>query len=170
MDIRKAFQSSEIRGNKGLVIGIVLAAALAVGDVLASGQLVISYQDAQETEKKISSMKSSLQEWKEKEETVSRAPFRPVTSDMVDTVQSKIILSVQGHELQLVACRAMTVDKKNMSHMRAFELSTKGPYEKTVQFLQEFRADNALITMDSLEMKPDGANIEATVRYTVYVK
>ena len=170
MDIRKAFRSSEIKGNKSLVLGIALAAALAVGAVLASGQLVISYQDAQETEKKISSMKSSLKEWKEKEETVNRAPLRPVAADMVDSVQSKIILSVQGHELQLVGCRAMTVDKKNASHMRTFELSTKGPYEKTVQFLQEFRADKALITMDSLEMKPDKANIETTVRYTVYVK
>lgn len=170
MDVINVLKANTGQSGRSAVISFGIAVLLVVGLVFLSGKLIIAYQDAQEIKQKIHSMETSLKEWNDKAETVSRAPLRPVDASQVDKIQSEIILSVQGHQLNLNGVKTVSVEKKNSNHMKSFEMITRGPYEKTVQFLQDFGSRNVLITMDSLDIKPDKGEIECTVKYTIYTK
>lgn len=170
MDVINVLKVNTGQSGRSAIISFGIAVLLVVGLVFLSGKLILAYQDAQEIKQKIHTMETSLKEWNDKAETVNRAPLRPVDASQVDKIQSEIILSVQGHQLNLTGVKTVTVEKKNSNHMKSFELVTRGPYEKTVQFLQDFGSRNVLITMDSLDLKPDKGEIESSVKYTIYTK
>lgn len=155
--------------EKDMIIYVVALASLVFLSFLGGSKLVLSYQNAQETQQQIASMNNFLAEWTEKTNILNHAEYRPVHVDQVDSVQTNLLLGLQANQLELVGFKAISSSKKDQSS-RPFELEFTGSYEITMHFLESFHAKDALISIQNIKMEPSKGKIKTIMQYKIYVK
>jgi len=148
---------------------IVVLVILFILTFFGGSKLILSYNEAMETQQEIESMQNFLKEWTEKTSVLNNAEYRPVKASQVDSVQTNLLFALQANQLELVGFRAMPSTKKEESS-RSFELDFTGSYEITMHFLENFHAKDALISIQGLKMEQSKGKIKTSMQYKVYIK
>jgi len=154
--------------SKDAIGYIIISVILILGIILTTSSLLLSYQTASSTEAQVMSMESYLKDWTEKTAVLNQSQMRPVKETQVDDVQTNILINLQVYRLNLTKFNTLANNKNEKN--RSFELEFEGSYEATIQFLQNFHAKDALLSITNLTMEPVKQNIKTTMQYKVYVK
>ena len=110
-------------------------------------------------------MQEFLTAWQEKASQVNASPVRPVTAEQVADVQRKILFAMQGNGLQLSG-----MQEHKEEHGKVYEADFSGKWPEIVKFLQNFHADDALLSVKSLTMNSQQGEIQAHFVYKIYQK
>jgi hypothetical protein len=155
--------------EKDLWLHGILLLFLVFSTSLGTSRLILSYQHAQEVQQQIMDMQNFLTEWTKKTTLLNQAPYRPVKIEQMDSVQADLLLSLQANQLDLVGFRAIAGTKKD-TNSKAFEMTFVGSYESTMQFLQNFHAKDALLSIYNLKMNMEKGKIKTVLQYKIYIK
>ncbi len=157
-----------LKEHKRLLINVVVFILISFLVSYTTSHLLISYADLKETEEKMETMERFVTEYKQKTEKAKEFPFRPVASDNVDDVQTKIIFSVQALNLQLSSLKELPAKKEQ--HGRAYEIEFVGGYNETMKCLQKFGSNDALVGYRKLNMQSKDGKIHTKLVYKIYTK
>lgn len=130
--------------------------------------LMTSYHDKMETEEKIATMQAFIEEWTEKNEKLNRSSMRPVEAKQLDMVQTDVIFKLQAFNLNIISLKEKSETKTENGKLYVVEF--EGPYDKTIQFLKDFKVRDALIGIQHLSMEPKNGLIKSKVTYKIYTK
>lgn len=172
--LKQVFSDETLKKNRDIAVIAVLTILLGIAAVSLAGKCVADYRAADKVKLQMSDMKSALKDWETKSTFLNQQQFRPVPADKVDSVQSDIMLAMQNYQLKLndykvIAAQAKSKDKEGDT-FKAFEIGFAGSYENTVNFIENFRARDALIRIVELEMSPQSGMITTKLVYRVYTK
>lgn len=183
----RKFFSVSLAGLICLVLVIVM--------VISSSFLYTSYTRAKDTEAKIAEIHSFLYDWQNKVDKLNSAELRPVSIKNLDDIQATLLFTLQNNHLKLNSFRALTpikhkkakpnnpdnesVDnssevqddssKDNLQNSKYdFEIVFEGEYEPVMQYINGFKSKNALINIQSVELKSNKGIITAHLRYRAY--
>lgn len=161
-------KSDSILGKKRLILYIVILLILTFAISLLSSHLIISYHEKAEKEQQIAMMQSVLKDWQEKNDELNASSMRPIDPKQLDQVQTDIIFGIQAYNLNLVSMKDEQKSKEQNGHIYTAEFS--GTYENTMRCLQNFRARDALIGIESLKLSEKGGLLVTKLTYKIYTK
>lgn len=158
-------------GQGMLVYGIVIVVSILI--VAALGiKLVASYRESVIMHEQIDTMNKYITSYNELAEKVNSSPFKAVSENQLDQVQSEIIQQVQSHNLQLMKLNSSAKnDTVSKTHGKTYELTTYGSWADTFHFIDQLGSKDALISERYVSMKADKTGmIQMVIEYKVYVK
>lgn len=156
--------------NKLFLIYTGVVIVLVVALVAFSGNLFMSYQQAEENRQKIQSMESFLLQFSEQKKFLENIEERPVKVSELDDVQTELFKQVKRYKLNLVKFSAKDPESKKEKSAQDFNLSISGDYTNVMEFLNDFHARNALMTIKFLNMHQNNGQINAEMVYSVYLQ
>jgi len=154
--------------QKKIIAHIFMLIVLIFTVSFATSHLLIAYHDKQKTESEIANMQSFLKEWKEKSNVINTASMRPVDPKQLDMVQTEILFNIQTNHLNLVSLK--DAQKTNQINGHVFAVEFTGPYDNAIQCLQNFRAKDALIGIQHLNLEMQNGMMHVKMSYKIYTK
>jgi hypothetical protein len=134
------------------------------------GKVLMAYDQANEIHKQITTMKLYVDEYNKKAMELNAAPYRPVSTEQVDNVQSNILLSLQANQLELMGFKNIKSSEKNPTG-QTFELEFLGLWPSTVHVIQNFHVRDALISIKDIKFVPEkGGKVKTSIQYKIYAK
>ncbi|KHM52791.1 hypothetical protein NZ47_02850 [Anaerovibrio lipolyticus] len=179
-----------------LSVTVLITFVLIFGVIASTSYVYSSYSKAKETETKISDMHNFLHDWQIKVDKLNGSEFRPVTEKDLDDIQATLLFNLQTNNLKLNSFKSLTPVKSGASKDKTpenaekkdskkadeqkqkkkeqqnskhdFEMEFEGEYANVMQFLSHFKAKNALINIQSVELKSKKGVIIAQLKYRAY--
>lgn len=93
----------------------------------------MSYNESEAIEQKVRSMRVMVSDYNGKQAIVRSAPAHPIRETELDGLQTKILLKLEAHKLNLSKLSAATTEQK--VNDRVFEMEVRGEYENLMAFL-----------------------------------
>lgn len=156
--------------GKAILTLFILVSLLIMTAVWGFGKTVIAYQEADEIKTKLVEMQVYIDDWNKQESIVNEAKFRPINASQVEDVQSKILLLLSAQDVNLTNFRDVVNNKKNNTE-RVYEIVFLGNWESTINILEQFHVDNALIAIQKLKLESEKDNlIKTSLTYKIYTK
>jgi len=170
--LTEILSSPVVRNSRGMMAAVVLSGVCIFGVVSMTSQVYLAYDHQQEIDAKTAEMQQTIKDLSTMADEINKSEYRPVKASQVPGIQSDLLLSMQGRQLQLVSLRAVDNSSNAKSKHKTFELQFSGPYEQSIGFLQNFHSKDALLNVLKLNMAPEGGKgtIKSTVLYRIYVK
>lgn len=196
-DVKKFFIEYFFNFRKFFSVSVagIICFVLIVVMLISSSFLYSSYSKAKETEAKISEMQSFLVDWQCKVDQLNGSELRPVSPKDLDDIQATLLFKLQNSNLKLNSFKALNPSrsvvkekapatesgkkvspeqeqknkKKEMQNTKHdFEIEFEGEYGPVMQYINEFKAKNALINVQSVELKSKKGIITAILKYRAY--
>lgn len=168
----KQYVPQFFEGNM-LAYGIVLI-VLGCCLFVVSGQLWISWNTALETQKQIDTMHQYIFNWNEKAQKINNEPYKAVSTEQIDDIQSNLLFALQAHKLEMSSFKNMTTENEKTEKAengKSFEMSFKGSWSDTVHFLSNFHVRDALLSIRNLNLQPDkDGSVKTSLQYKIYTK
>jgi len=177
-------------------IAAVICLILFVVMLGSTSFLYSSYTKSKETEKKIADMNSFLEDWQRKVDKLEGSEFRPVSAKDLDDIQATLLFNLQLNNLKLDSFRSLSPqktgpvkdnsavppangkekdgkkqkqNKKELQNSRHdYEIEFEGDYSSVMKYINNFKAKNALINIQGVELKSKKGVIKAQVKYRAY--
>ncbi len=146
---------------------VILLVIILVG---FSGNLVSAYQKAEANKEQIATIESFLAKFSEQKKFLDSIEERPVTADELDEIQTELFKQIKRYKLNLVRFNSKDSSGKNSNNFREFSMAVSGDYVSVMEFLNDFHAKNALMTIKYLFLHQSQGKFNADIVYTVYVQ
>lgn len=170
--LKRIFSDEALKNNKFLAILTVITILLGFGVISMAGKVITDYRHAQSIQAQMTDMRNELKDWEMKSGFINQQQYRPVPADKVDAVQSDLMLAMQSFHLNLTDYKIVvdgSKDKKAPT-FKAFEVGFAGSYADTVNFLMNFHARDALLSIMQLDMSTQKGLINTKLVYRIYIK
>ena len=168
MNAFNEYFSRVVKSKQFLIYGAI-AIVLVIACAGFFGNLVLVYNQAEENRAKISTMESFLAKFSEQKKFLESIDERPVKLDELDDVQTELFKQIKMHKLNLVRFNAKDASKK-ANNTREFQMAVSGDYTNVMEFLDNFHAKNALMSIKYLSLNQSQGKFNAELVYTVYVQ
>lgn len=158
-----------LKGQDMLVYAVLVLILIGIS-FFCLGKVLMAYDHANEIHKQITAMKLHVDEYNKKAMELNAAPYRPVSTEQIDNVQSNILLSLQANQLELVGFKNIKSTEKNITG-QVFELEFLGLWPSTVHVIQNFHVRDALISIKNIKFVPEkGGKVKTSIQYKIYAK
>ncbi len=148
--------------------GIVIVLVIVL--VGFSGNLVMAYQKAEENQQKTATIEAFLAKFAEQKKFLEGIEERPVKAEELDDVQTELFKQIKRYHLNLVRFNAKDPSGKKSSNAREYAMAVSGDYVNVMEFLNDFHARNALMTIKYLGLSQSQGKFNADIVYLVYVQ
>ncbi len=134
------------------------------------GKLLMAYDHADEIHKQIITMNLYVDEYNKKAVELNNAPYRPVSPEQIDNVQSNILLTLQSNQLELLGFKNIKSTEKNPTG-QVFEIDFIGAWPSVVHVIQNFHVRDALISVKDIKFVSEkGGKVKTSIQYKIYAK
>ncbi len=160
----------KIFANRGVLVYFAALGVMFVALIIALDFFLDAHANAEAMEQKIQMMKQATDSYDQKKAILDNVTAKPITIDKIDEIQTDILLQLQRHNLGLINLNTVSPsDKKEKNQV--FEMDISGSYDDTISFLALFRKQTkALMSILSVDFKPDKDILKTTIKYKIYVR
>lgn len=180
--------------REAVVAGITLLMVLLM--LGSTNFLYSSYKESKDKEQKTKEMNEYLDGWQQKVARLNTSELRAVTVKDLDDIQATLLYNLQLNNLQLTSFRSLNPQKKGDKEQpqnkqqqseaqekkanekkekqklqdakHDYEIICEGQYGSVMKYISEFKAKNALINIQNLELDAKDDKIIAKIKYRVY--
>lgn len=174
MDILKNFSFCI---NKKLIIYTTITAiiiGLTVGVWINVG---IVYKSSHDIKSEKETMIKTIDKYNIQAKEINKEPYRPVDSDLINNVESNIMMMLEMHNLNLENFNPEQKGriKDTKSNGEIYDLTFTGTWQNTIDVLTNWHSKDALIGIKYLEVEPmENVDVpqmvKTTLQYKIYKK
>lgn len=163
-------QLADLLKGKDMFVYAFLVLVLTGVSFFGLGKVLMAYDRANEIHQQITTMQLYVDDYNKKAVQLNAAPYRPVSTEQIDNVQSNILFSLQANQLELLGFKNIRATEKN-ANGQIFEIEFLGTWPSTVHVIRNFHVRDALISIKDIKLVPEkGGKVKTSIQYKIYAR